>query len=155
MCLHDLQLPLQYPLLDCKLLAPRENLPARPLKSHLRFDLPLDLPLESLPLLPQPVNLLLLPLELLPDMQILLLELDIDLLDVDLELLEALVLPLEVRLQLAQLLLPERLRVLQPSLEVAPHLRQGILELGDLCLFQGQVLELEVENVGDVPEHGS
>jgi hypothetical protein len=24
-----------------------------------------------------------------------------------------------------------------------------------LCLFQGQVLELEVENVGDVPEHGS
>jgi hypothetical protein len=24
-----------------------------------------------------------------------------------------------------------------------------------LCLFQGQVLELEVEYVGNVPEHGS
>lgn len=155
MCLHDLQLPPEYPLLDSQLLAPREHLPARPLHSHLRLDLPLDLPLEYLPRLPQPVNLLLLPLELLPDMQILLLELDVDLLDVDLELLEALVLPLEVRLQLTQLLLPEGLRVLQPCLEVAPHLRQGLLELGDLCLFQGQVLELEVQDVGNVPEHGS
>jgi hypothetical protein len=24
-----------------------------------------------------------------------------------------------------------------------------------LCLFQGQVLELEVKDVGDIPEHGS
>ena len=88
-------------------------------------------------------------------MLILLLELHVDLLDVDLELLEALVLPLEVRLQLTQLLLPEGLRVLQPRLEVSPHLRECLLELGDLCLFQGQVLELEVEYVGNVPEHGS
>jgi hypothetical protein len=85
--------------------------------------------------LQQPFNLFLLPLELLPDMLILLLELHIDLLDVDLELLEALVLPLEVRLQLTQLLLSEGLRVLQPTLEVTPHLCQRLLELSDLCLF--------------------
>ena len=112
MCLHDFKLPFEYPLLECKLLAPCENLHTSPLKGYLSLYLPLDLLFESLPLLQQPVNLLFLAFELFPNMLILLLELHIDLLDVDLELFEPLVLPLEVRLQLAQLLMPEGLRVL-------------------------------------------
>jgi hypothetical protein len=54
---------------------------------------------------------------------ILLLQLDVDFLNINLEVLEPLILPLEVRLQLAEFLLAEGLRVLQARLEVSPNLR--------------------------------
>ena len=91
--------------------------------------------------------------ELSPDVLVLRLQLAVDLLDVLLELLEPLVLPLEVALQLPQLLLPEPLLLLDLLVVVPVRLRQLLLQLRQLRLLDALVLELEVEDVRDVPDH--
>lgn len=91
--------------------------------------------------------------ELPPHVLILRLQLAVDLFDILLKLLEPLILPLEVALQLPQLLLPDPLNLLNLRLVVSLHAGQLLLQVGDLGLLERVALELEVEDVGDVPDH--
>jgi hypothetical protein len=93
--------------------------------------------------------------ELSPHVLILRLQLAVDLLDIALKLLEPLILPLEVPLQLPQLLLPGPLLLLDPPLVVSVRVTQLLLKVHDLRLLERVALQLEVQDVRDVPDHGS